>query len=140
MNNKYERANALNAAAALEDKGYAVGNTKVPYPIIAALEAAAYQASTGTSFGTHPAVKDALSKGWIVKINDIADAQARSLTEGMQKSNSAALEAMAAAGGFDANINISVEGNGTIESIQSPEAKSMLDSSKKGRIRYTGGR
>ena len=47
---------------------------------------------------------------------------------------------MAAAGGFDANINISVEGNGTIESIQSPEAKSMLDSSKKGRIRYTGGR
>lgn len=140
MNNKYERANALNAAAALEDKGYAVGNKKVPYPIIAALEAAAYQASTGTSFGTHPAVQDALSKGWIVKIDDIADAQARSLTEGMRKSNSAALEAMAAAGGFDANINISVEGNGTIESIQSPEAKSMLDSSKKGRIRYTGGR
>lgn len=101
------------------------------------LRAALSVASTPTSALSSPYIQNAISRG------DIEDITKSTVANLLSHSKNAAVEAagaMAGVGGFNADITVHVDGDGTITSVQAPKAKSMIESAKDTRIRYPVGR
>lgn len=136
--NKYETKLAIAAEAALKDKGFEITDPEASFGVINALAFSAGKASTPTSFRLAPDTQEAMSRG-IIK--DTAEASVKSLLDITRAQNRAAVESagsMAGVGNSRVDLYFHGDDKTSIDSVQAPNASTMMKSTKEGMVRING--